>query len=105
MISLILLILKTPTATADTETIICYGKEETYNCIKYNGHNPDLYEYNTNYEKLSSNVHEFNDAGTRNPYAPADNESGRIDENEKTESTPVFIPYNPYFLFSGFGNK
>ena len=102
-ISLILLTLNISTAIADIETYICYGKEETYKCVKYNGNNPDMYDYPVVYGKVTSSVHEFSDAGTRNPYAPPDSESGGVtSESGEKESTPVFIPYSPVFLF-GYG--
>jgi hypothetical protein len=99
MTTLILFTLSIATAK-NTETYICYGKEETYNCIKYDGNDPNVYDYSERYNQGSGRVYEFSDAGTRNPYAPADDEPGKLStEIEPVNQTPVFIPYNPFYLF------
>lgn len=91
------MILNTLTASA-TETYICYGKEETYHCTKYNGGGPGVYNYSQYYYSNNITVHEFGDSGTRNPYAPPDESSEEITEIPP-RPTPVFIPYDPNFLF------
>ena len=107
MILLILLSLNPPIATADIETFICHGKEETYKCYKYDGRNPNMYDYRGPHDRASFGVHEFSDAGTRNPYAPEDSESGEVGDNDQDSgsTSPVFIPYSPIFFFSGYGGK
>lgn len=110
MILLILMTLKITTATETIETYICHGKEENYRCYKYNGRDPDVYDY-TSRKKSSIHVYEFDDSGTRNPYAPADDEPGRLDKNAKDDKNkintdlPVFIPYNPVYLFPDLFKK
>lgn len=105
MITLILLTLNIATATT-TETYICYGQEENYHCIKYNGHNPNLYDYSKRRDQGSGGVYEFSDAGTRNPYAPADDEPGQLNQDEsRVSNTPAFIPYSPVYLFPWLGTK
>lgn len=100
MILLILLTLSRGKAKADIETIICEGKEENYNCYKYNGHNPNMYDYSMPFSKNSTDVYEFSDAGTRNPDAPSDYESDSVGDNSNTNyDTPVFIPYSPMFFY------
>lgn len=102
----ILLILVTLKTNAATETYICYGKEETYRCLRYSGNDPNVYEYTKQHSSGGVTVHEFNDAGTRNPYAPADeDERIAIDSNAETPVTQAFIPYSPLFLFPAFELK
>lgn len=101
----ILLILVTLNVNADTETYICYGKEETYNCLRYTGNDPNVYEYTKRNSGSSGSVHEFSDAGTRNPYAPPDEDQRVASESSDTPVTQAFIPYNPLFLFPAFELK
>lgn len=107
-IILILMILniEAKAKTSDTETYICYGREKSYNCVKYNGRDSNVYEYTRNSSKSSGRVYEFSDAGTRNPYAPSDDEPTRLDEPATpTKDIPVFIPYNPAYLFPSYEIK
>ena len=107
-IILILMILniEAKAETSDTETYICQGSEETYNCVKYNGHDSNVYDYSRNTPKGSGRVYEFSDAGTRNPFAPPDDEPTRLDEKDQaSKEIPVFIPYNPAYLFPSYEIK
>lgn len=106
-ILLILLNLNDATAKDTTETYICSGREESYNCVKYNGKDPNVYSYTSTRSDNSPSVYEFDDSGTRNPYAPADSEGSRdgsADSIAKSD-TPIFIPYNPFYLYQSLGSK
>jgi hypothetical protein len=110
---LILLIFKSNTAYAEIETIICSGENETYECSRYDGDNDNLYNYSRSYKKLSVNVHGFDDSGTRNPDAPPDSDLGRLGDDSEDDSSeqpveksdPVFIPFDPGYLFPLFNFK
>lgn len=104
-IVILLIVMTLNTATAAIETYICHGKEETYNCYRYTGNDPNVYEYTKSFNKINISVYEFSDAGTRNPYAPSDNESGVTNDENNSSISPVFIPYNPAYLFPFFDIK
>lgn len=89
---------------SSVETIICQGKEETYNCSEFNGADPNVYDYSEQYNQTTVTIYEFDDSGTRNPYAPSDESNEEIVKAPRSViNTPVFIPYDPRFLF--FQNK
>ena len=92
-------------AIADIETYICQGKEETYDCYLYTGGDLDVYDYPTLFNNINISEYEFSDAGTRNPDAPSDNESGVMNDENNGSEGPVFIPYNPAYLFPFFDIK
>lgn len=79
-----------------TETIICHGSDETYNCFRYNGGDYDSYDYPENYLSNVINVHEFNDQGSGNPdaadYDAVDRSSGDANDGQRNDSS-IFIPY------------
>jgi hypothetical protein len=97
------LILKLSLAAA-TETIICQGSEESYQCFRYDGGEYERYDYPSTYLSNVINVHEFNDNGTGNP------DAGEYDSGASSESSdggqnqndyPVFIPFlGPPFIFA-----
>jgi hypothetical protein len=97
MTLLILLILSREGATT-IETYICYGKEKTYNCILYSGADPNVYDYSKRDYQSVGSVHEFSDAGTGNPFVPADESLESVTEVSGPSS--VFIPFEPIFLFN-----
>jgi hypothetical protein len=101
----LLIMMTLNSAIAAIETYICHGKEETYTCDLYTGGDLDVYEYPKSFNKINISVYEFSDAGTRNPDAPSDNESGVTDDENNGSISPVFIPYNPAYLFPFFDIK
>ncbi len=101
----LLIMMTLSTAIADIETYICHGKEKTYNCYRYTGGDLNVYDYPKLFNKINISVYEFSDAGTRNPYAPSDNEPGMTDDENDASVSPVFIPYTPAYLFPFFDIK
>jgi len=78
-----------------TEIIICRGAGQNYECHKYETGNE--FTSGPNYLEDVIHVHEFDDSGTRNPFAPSDTkEQSTIEDDESSD--PSFWPL-PFFIF------
>jgi hypothetical protein len=71
------------------ETIICYGREENYNCEKYNG--GDIVNYSYAQEFLTDNIH-VHESG----YIDSSTESNDTDGEQKPEPVNI-LPAPTYY--------
>ncbi len=105
----VLIFLMTLFTTAHaTETIICTGIEESYECQKYDDDLPDSYTYDSVPLEDVIHVTESDYVGSDSRDAVSDHERESVGEAQEENFTPIqpgpyfnpfFDPRSPFFLF------
>lgn len=93
----LLFVMMTMNYTTATETIICRGQDETYECDKYNGDDYNVYDYAEVYLSDTIHVYDYSDASYGHPdsYEDETRDQPRIKSND-VYIAPAYQPF--YFL-------